>query len=170
MCSSDLVTNYASLEIGEVVPVGIRDLLEDAMDGIDKGLEAIGQTVEWDAFCPDQTVFVDPRLSVLAFEAIMQNCVDFTNGKAKVKVTVAPGRLACVVKVTDFGSGIIEDDLSHVYDPFFSLKPKGSGMGLCIVRKVAMEHQWDLAIESTLGEGTTVSIVIPRRELTGLGS
>lgn len=162
------VTNYASLEIGELRPAGIRDMLEDAMGRVDAKLEAVGKKVEWDAFCPEQTVFVDSKLFVQAFEAIMQNCVDFTDGQSKVRVTVAPGRLACVIKVTDYGNGIEESDLPHVYDPFFSLKPKGSGMGLCIVKKVAMEHQWDLSIVSTSGEGTTVRVVIPRREMTGL--
>lgn len=59
--------------------------------------------------------------------------------------------------------------MPFIFDPFFSLKPEGSGMGLCVARKIAMHHQWDLDVASVPGEGTTVHIVIPRRELTGLG-
>jgi len=162
------VTNYASIEIGDLKPFGVRGLIEEAMNLVDERLKTTGRTVQWDVFCPDQTVLVDPRLFVQALEAVMQNGVDFSDGQPIVKVTVSPGRLVCAIKVTDFGCGIEEKDLPFVYDPFFSLKPKGSGMGLCIVKKVAMEHQWDIAIESTPGKGTTVHIIIPRRELTGL--
>jgi len=162
------VTSYASTEIGELKLSGIRDLIEDAMERVDGSLEGTGRTVEWEVFCPDQTVLVDPRLFVKAIEAVLQNGVDFSDGLPRIKVMVSPGRLACVIKVTDFGCGIDEKDLPFIYDPFFSLKPKGSGMGLSIVKKVAMEHQWDLSVDSTPGNGTTVRIVIPRRELTGL--
>lgn len=163
------VTGYASLEIGELKPAGIRDLIEEAMERVDARLMDSPRRVEWDVFCPDQTVFVDPELSIRALEAIMQNGVDFSDGNPTVRVTVSPGRLACVIKVTDYGCGIEEKDMPFVYDPFFSLKPQGSGMGLCIVKKVALEHQWDIEIDSTPGSGTTVRVGIPRRELTGLG-
>ncbi|MBI9081389.1 MAG: hybrid sensor histidine kinase/response regulator [Pseudodesulfovibrio sp.] len=162
------VTNYASIQIGNLKPFGIRDLIEEAMDLIDAKIKVSGRTVQWDVFCPDQTVSVDSRLFVLAMEAIMQNGVDFSDGQPRIKVAVLTGRLVCSITVTDFGCGIGEKDLPFVYDPFFSLKPTGSGMGLCIVKKVAMEHQWDIAIESTPGRGTTMHVVIPRREITGL--
>jgi len=160
------VTRYAAIELGAVVPASIRDLLEEAMDAVDQGTQG-NEGVEWEVFCPDQTVLVDPVLFVKAFKAIMQNCVDFSDGRPHVKVSVSPGRLACVIEVADNGSGIREDDLPHVFDPFFSLKPEGSGMGLSIVQKVAMGHQWDLSVDSTPSKGTMVRVVIPRRELTG---
>ena len=163
------VTTYASIEIEALKPSGVRELLEKAMERIEDTLKAKGQAVEWDASFQDQTVLVDPRLFVQAFEAIMQNCADFSEGQPKIRVSVSHGRLYCSIEVTDHGCGITKKDLPFVYDPFFTNKPKGSGMGLCIVKRVAMAHQWDIAIESTPGQGTTVRVVIPHRELTGLG-
>ncbi len=163
------VTQYASIEIGELIPCGIRDVIEEAMERVDIGLKMQGHGVEWDVFCPDQTVRVDPKLFTKAIEAILQNGVDFSSDRPRIRITVSPGRLACVIKITDFGSGIRDEHMPFIFDPFFSLKPEGSGMGLCVARKIAMHHQWDLDVASVPGEGTTVHIVIPRRELTGLG-
>ena len=163
------VTRYASIDVAHMQPSSIRELLEDAMDAVDGAMANNGDSIEWDVFCPDQRVSVDPDLFVKAFEAILQNSVDFSGDKPQVKIKVSPGRLTCIIEVTDFGSGISDNDMPHIFDPFFSLKPKGSGMGLAIVRKVAMEHQWDVFVDSKPDEGTTVRIVIPRRELTGLG-
>lgn len=56
------VTQYASIEIGELIPCGIRDVIEEAMERVDIGLKMQGHGVEWDVFCPDQTVRVDPKL------------------------------------------------------------------------------------------------------------
>ena len=161
------VTRYASIEIGEMRPSNIRELLEEAMDRVDARLAGNGGGVDWEVLCPDQTVLVDPVLSVLAFEAVLQNGVDFSDGKPRIRITVSPGRLVCTVVITDFGCGIEETHMPFIFDPFFSLKPQGSGMGLCIARKVVMDHQWDLTVDSTPGTGTTVRIVMPRRELTG---
>lgn len=161
------VTRYASIKLGAMQPANIRELIEVAMDAIDSQ-QPEEDSVNWDVFCPDQMVMVDVPLFARAFEAILQNSVDFSESNPTIRITVSPGRLACAINITDFGTGIEESDMPHIYDPFFSLKPKGSGMGLCIVKKVAMEHQWDIFLESTPGTGTTVRLVIPRRELTGL--
>jgi len=161
------VTQYASIEIAELTLTSIRDVIEDVMVQIDAGVAASGGSVEWDVLCPDQVVLVDPKLFAMTMQAILQNGVDFSGSHPRIRIVVSPGRLACVIKVTDFGSGIEEAHRPFIFDPFFSVKPKGAGMGLCVARRVAMEHQWDLDVISSPGEGTTVRIVIPRRELTG---
>jgi len=163
------VTQYASLKIAGVGPHSIREMLEEAMDRVD-GRELSNGGVSWEVFCPDQTVLVDPELFVLAFESLMQNSVDFSLNKPVVRIKAKPDLLACSIEISDDGVGIAETDLPHVFDPFFTHKPKGAGMGLALVKKVAMEHQWDLVVESKEGKGTTVRIIIPRRDLTGMAS
>lgn len=160
------VTRYASLRIGELRPVSIRELLEEAMERVEAASQR--KTVAWKVLCPDQTVMVDPNLFVMAFQEILQNCVDFSPEGSEVRIEAVTARLSCTIHITDNGIGISDDDLPHVFDPFFTNKPNGSGMGLAVVKKIAMEHQWDIAIDSVLGKGTTVSTIIPRRELTGM--
>lgn len=67
------------------------------------------------------------------------------------------------IEVVDTGVGIPETDMPHLFEPFFTSKDKGTGLGLANVRRIVEEHDGTVAIESTLGEGVTVSIWLPLR-------
>jgi two-component system NtrC family sensor kinase len=66
---------------------------------------------------------------------------------------------AFVVRITDQGPGIAETELKKVFDPFYTTKPpgKGTGLGLTIANEIARKYGGTLAVESTLGRGTTFS-------------
>ncbi len=65
------------------------------------------------------------------------------------------------VQITDTGAGIPEEDLSRVFDPYYTTKPSGTGLGLAIVHKIVEAHGGDIRLESEPGQGTTVSVRIP---------
>ena len=67
-----------------------------------------------------------------------------------------------VVSVKDTGCGIREEDLNKIFDPFFSTKEKGTGLGVSIVRNIIEGHGGSIRIESKLDAGTTVTIDLPR--------
>ena len=67
------------------------------------------------------------------------------------------------IKVADMGVGIPETDIEHLFEPFFSRKDKGTGLGLANVKRILEEHGGTVEIESTLGKGTTVSMWLPLR-------
>ena len=72
------------------------------------------------------------------------------------------GRLNLIV--ADTGCGIPEDDLERIFKPFFTTKEHGTGLGLPIAKRIADEYDWKLGIESTIGEGTRVTLSIPLPE------
>jgi len=63
-----------------------------------------------------------------------------------------------MIRVSDNGCGIRQDDLPWVTEPYFSHFENGTGLGLTIVEQIARAHEWRLEIESTLGAGTRVSL------------
>ena len=65
------------------------------------------------------------------------------------------------IKVVDNGVGISADDLAHLFEPFFTKKTRGTGLGLANVKRILEEHSGSVAIESTLGEGTEVTLWLP---------
>jgi signal transduction histidine kinase len=65
------------------------------------------------------------------------------------------------VVVTDSGGGIAGTDLDHVFDPFFSTKADGTGLGLPIARQIVVAHGGSLTIESVPGDGTRVEVRLP---------
>ena len=73
-----------------------------------------------------------------------------------------PGRFLCL-SVTDTGCGIAPEHLPHIFEPFFTTKEegKGTGLGLAICRRVVLEHHGTIQIESEVGKGTTVRMVLP---------
>ena len=72
----------------------------------------------------------------------------------------APGDCV-VIKIADTGPGIPPDILERVFDPFFSTKTSGHGVGLATARSIARRHGGDLLIESAVGKGTTVTLFLP---------
>jgi signal transduction histidine kinase len=66
--------------------------------------------------------------------------------------------------VSDTGTGITEDDLSHIFDPYFTTKASGTGLGLAIVYNIMEAHGGEIAIESRLGQGTEVTIFFLMQE------
>lgn len=67
-----------------------------------------------------------------------------------------------MVTIIDKGCGISESRFSRLFEPFYSTKEKGTGMGLIICKRIIDLHQGNIDIESKLGEGTTIRISLPR--------
>jgi signal transduction histidine kinase len=70
-----------------------------------------------------------------------------------------PPEIHLVVK--DNGVGITDENLTRVFDPFFTTRQKGTGLGLSIVRKVIHDHGGRISVESHQGIGTTFRITLP---------
>ncbi len=69
-----------------------------------------------------------------------------------------------ILTVRDHGVGIPESDLNRIFEPFFSTKKQGTGLGLAMVRGILNQHLGTVEIRSTVGMGTSVSLVWPRGE------
>jgi signal transduction histidine kinase len=101
---------------------------------------------------------------------VMYNLIDNAR-KALIGCELRQLRLASrfegdtlVITVADTGSGMDSVTLAHVFEPFYSASGQGgTGLGLLIVRNVIEAHGGTLAVESSPGQGTTVTIRIPRR-------
>jgi two-component system sensor histidine kinase PilS (NtrC family) len=65
------------------------------------------------------------------------------------------------ISVADTGEGIAPADLAHVFEPFFSTKPEGSGLGLALVHRIVQDHGGDIEVHSQAGAGTTFLLTLP---------
>jgi len=74
------------------------------------------------------------------------------------------------VTVRDHGAGISEQDMTHIFEPFYSTKKQGTGLGLAMVRGILQQHSGTVEIRSTVGMGTSVSMVWPRGDVAGASS
>jgi signal transduction histidine kinase len=90
------------------------------------------------------------------------DAVDEGQGVVTVKSRFDTMHRQAVIEVIDNGSGIDPEQLDKIFHPFYSAKgQKGTGLGLAVTRKVVEEHQGDIHVSSTPGEGTTFTITLP---------
>lgn len=92
---------------------------------------------------------------------ITVNCTNFVNGKDTAYMKVGN---YVKVKVTDRGSGIPVDFLDKIFDPFFTSKNEGSGLGLAVTHSIIINHGGYIEVESKVNEGTTFTFYLPASE------
>ena len=97
-----------------------------------------------------------------AFMNVVLNAMEAMpqGGVLKVSTIVDEGK-SVGIKIADTGVGISEEDLGHLFEPFFTRKTRGTGLGLANVKRILEEHGGRVEIESVLGEGTEVSLWLP---------
>jgi two-component system sensor histidine kinase HydH len=81
-------------------------------------------------------------------------------GMLSVALAELPGE-RIRIEIRDTGVGIAPEDLGRIFDPYFTTKPSGAGLGLAIVQKIVDAHGGEIQVESTPGQGTTVTILLP---------
>jgi two-component system sporulation sensor kinase A len=95
------------------------------------------------------------------FFNIIQNALDALDEKGSVTVELSASETTLNIHIIDDGCGIPEERLANIGEPFYSTKEKGTGLGLMTSFKIIENHKGKLKIESTVGEGTKVSISLP---------
>ena len=69
-----------------------------------------------------------------------------------------------VIELTDTGCGIKEEDIKNIFNPFFTTKPQGTGLGLAVTHKILQEHSGKIRVKSAWGNGTAFKIYLPVEE------
>ena len=106
-------------------------------------------------------VDADPQQLRQLFWNLCLNAVEAMPGGGELRVgaRLLPRRLEAWV--SDTGRGIAATDLPHVFEPFFSTKPQGTGIGLAVAHRIVHEHGGDIEVRSALGLGTTFVTTLP---------
>ena len=96
-----------------------------------------------------------------AFYNVIKNSVEAMHRHGTLRIRTDLADTHVIVRFVDTGGGISAENLSRVFEPYFTTKPTGSGLGLLIVRRIVREHGGELSIESSQGEGLTLTIRLP---------
>ncbi|MCP4895562.1 MAG: HAMP domain-containing protein [bacterium] len=104
---------------------------------------------------------VDPVLIRQALVNLLDNAVEATPAAGEIQVDVDLEESDLTVTISDRGSGLPTDDPELLFQPFFSTKGRGSGMGLALVHRIVADHGGTLELSQRAGGGTLVRMVLP---------
>jgi signal transduction histidine kinase len=100
------------------------------------------------------------------FRNVLANALSASEDPVEIEVvwseTKLDGREAIHVTVRDNGPGLNEEQRAHIFDEFYTTKPRGTGLGMAIVKRLVDEHGGQIAVGETHGSGAEVIITLPR--------
>jgi signal transduction histidine kinase len=154
--------HFARPQEARRVPGDIRQVVEHVSGLIRDGRSRASRV--------DVKVAFDPAVPRFAFDRdqltqvlwnVALNGVEAMNGRGRLSLEVARQNGDIVLAVSDTGPGIPGERLAHVFEPFYSGKPSGSGLGLTIAERIMAAHGGRIEIDSEVGRGTRVSLLFP---------
>ena len=161
--------NYSRPTRVDLMPVEARKVIEDSLriaeaEAADKGV-TIG-IVEHENV---PRIMGDPEFLRSVFNNLFINALqamETGGGHLTIKISPDESREFVNFEVSDTGSGIPKENLSNIFEPYFSTKETGTGLGLAIVQKIVDIHNGKIEVESTVGEGTKFTVKLPKAEIS----
>jgi two-component system sensor histidine kinase PilS (NtrC family) len=174
-------SDFARVDVTERRPVDVDALIRDVFETARRHPAAGSRaTLEAERLDDLEGLWGDPELLHRCLLNLVLNALQVGDPAEHVHVRViadalrpdlVPGEISLGnpvrIRVIDDGPGIDAEDLPRIFDPFYTRRPGGSGLGLSIAHRAIQAHGGALLASSVLGEGATFAIVLPRR--TGRG-
>ncbi|MFB0505433.1 MAG: nitrogen regulation protein NR(II) [Thermodesulfobacteriota bacterium] len=141
----------------------IREILDHSLKLLESDLKEKDIEVERNYNDGDINLNVDRDQITQALLNIFKNSLESMEDGGKLRISLGRNRDKRMVeiRVSDTGSGISRENLSRIFDPFFSTKKKGTGLGLAITLKIIENHGGEMGVESSEEKGTTFRVLLP---------
>lgn len=142
-------------------PASCRDLIEHSLKLVERDAVNQNVSVQWEAQPADLQVQIDPDRFSQVLLNLYLNALQAMDGGGNLNVKAQLKEDEVLLTVADTGAGIPTEDLPHIFDPYFTTKPRGVGLGLANVHKLVEAHGGDIEVESAPGQGTVFTVHIP---------
>ncbi|HEY6854048.1 MAG TPA: ATP-binding protein [Gemmatimonadales bacterium] len=147
--------DFGRLPEGPQSEVDLRELLEDlARTGVPEGVRV---TVAANGAPTTLVGHYDPLRR--AFANLLRNAAEAMQGRGAIDVTLRGDARGLVVQIADHGPGIPPDVQQRVFEPYFTTKADGTGLGLALVRQTVEAHRGTISVTETPGGGATFNLV-----------
>ena len=143
--------------------VQINQVIDSAIEAFSPQIESRKIQVDRQYHCVPQPITADPTELGQIFTNLFLNALDAMTlgGRLAIELIEKDGRV--IVRVSDSGTGIAEDIIQSIFDPFFSTKNRGTGMGLPVAQRIVRMYEGSMEVESSSPEGTTFRLEFPVR-------
>lgn len=110
-------------------------------------------------------IFCDREYMRICLINLILNSVQAIEDRGKVSIEFGRENGFSMISVTDDGRGISKEDIDKIFEPYFSTKKLGIGLGLTVTKRLIDEHGGAISMESTMGEKTVITIKVPCHEV-----
>lgn len=146
-----------------IEPYNIHQVLESVLDSVMTNIVSQHIKVRKKLNAELSIINVDNEQIKRVFSNVMINAIESMPKNGELTVVTENDENNFIVKIKDTGNGIPEEDIIRIFDPFFSTKSSGVGLGLSICYGIVVSHGGLIGVESETNKGTTFAISLPIR-------
>lgn len=141
--------------------INLHALIQDVIGLAQQKAVEQGITIEVADEAPVARLQADPMQIKTCLMNVVLNAIQAMPAGGRLRIAAATGSGTADITVSDTGPGISEEDLNRIFNPYFTTKKLGIGLGLAITKKVVEEHRGRITVRSRPNEGTDVVISLP---------
>lgn len=154
----DDILSMTRLKPADLYEQDLRLLTENARDscGIPNGIRVVAD------FVPDPfRITADGNQMRQLLANLFTNAVQAMGEEGRITIRARMSGTDAEIEISDTGTGIEPENLDRVFDPLFTAKASGTGLGLCICKQIVENHNGEIDVLSAFGKGTTVRVILP---------
>jgi signal transduction histidine kinase len=155
-------------KVGSIPKLEQKDLVQETKEAYDYLKSRSSRLINFEISTPKEPLFVDlnPQLFGWTIENLVKNGIDAMKGKGTIEVRVENAGKNALIYISDTGKGIKKKDQKRIFNPGFTTKKRGWGLGLSLAKRIIVAyHNGKIRVlKSTLGKGTTIVISLKKIE------
>jgi len=155
------IERYTSMPAPVIQPVKLSALLQSALHIWEKEHTEDNLKIKLQSLLEDSTISADEAQLTQAVVNLLRNAAEAMPKGGTIYISTCREDNYIVISVKDEGAGIDPENLPQIFDPFFTSKPQGSGLGLTTVNRIVMDHGGEVKVSSRPGAGTEIKLYIP---------
>lgn len=155
--------DFSRKDQNDFEPRHLHEILIETLDLMAHSMKMANVSLLSDLSARSDLIFCSPNQVKQVCVAILVNALEAVTENGEIMIrTRNPDENQVTIEISDNGRGISEEDLPHIFEPFFSTKDKtnGIGLGLAIVHGIVQNHKGRIEVKSEGGKGTTISIIL----------
>jgi two-component system, sporulation sensor kinase E len=145
----------------QIHPENVNTIVEEAVRFFTPEIQDRDIVVEQELRADLPLLQLDREQMKQAFYNVIKNSLEAMRRHGTLRIRTDLDDTHVIVSFVDTGGGMSAENLGRIFEPYFTTKPSGTGLGLLIVRRIVREHGGELSIESSEGKGLTLTIRLP---------
>ncbi len=153
--------NFAKPRQPDFTDCNIEKVLEKNLKFLASDIQDKGYRIQREAITDLPSIKADPDMLYQVFLNILINAMQSMPSGGDIKILVTADDRQVAIEFQDSGTGIADDIKEKIWNPFFTTKEKGTGLGLGIVKKIIEMHEGSIRIENRQPKGVSVTVALP---------